>query len=282
MRTILDPRLLMHTQCAESSVATDQEFVDRLADWFESARDYTLGPAGASFLVERFAEFGYPDNVIEYNTQYSRGLISGNITRLLTQAFNVLGGPDLESEAVATSPEYTAQNALRAAMLGDLGYMIRNSLDVLATSDDHWDGSPAEISLGNFGAVHGITTPEDWAPSEWRIFGSRFFADRKLTIVGGSRDENFVARLYEHGVEPRSITWVETSKNVSPAIVKQKLSGVTSGKDVVACWTGRTGHAESNQVSQMCQSRGVEPLLAEHLEEILLALRRLFRDHRVH
>ncbi|MGP5056497.1 hypothetical protein ACTXJ3_15625 [Brachybacterium paraconglomeratum] len=262
---VLDPKLLLYPGCSDAGTESVQEYLDEMSDWLNGSRPVRLGPAGAMFLIEQFSQLGYPENELNIPGDSRGRIIARQISGLLTGAFS----DPLPGAAEVIEPKYHGGAYLTTAVRCD----VTNTIEVgdlgIASRRSHWVDPNGRIVLIDGRWVELVLHPESTLESELGALVSQFYQDRRVYVVGGRRDPRAVERLECAGVPAGAINWVEIEKGTSVKIIKQRLAGVQGPEYVVACVTGKIGHAGSDKVKTIADSRGVTYFSREKVGEII-------------
>jgi len=99
----------------------------------------------------------------------------------------------------------------------------------------------------------------------------KFLRERRLTIVGGVRNEQVLNDLNVR-FTPKEVRWLDAEPGTRLNL--DGLTGLRARVDVVYCVTGHIGHDGSTKARQCCRKRGIEIRKVEKPREILEDLRR--------
>lgn len=265
---VLDPKLLLYPGCDGAGEVKVEEYLDTISDWLTGRYQVGLAPAGYKYVLDQFTLRGYPEHALPIPGG-SRGRLAARLVGSLLIAS--LGNGDPESAEIE-APDYLGDAGVSAVVASDVAHAVNNSAIGFASRESHWSEPSRFVSIVNGEAVELLFDPtqESQAHAAERL--ASLFASRRVYIVGGKRHQPFLDRLESHGIRPEIIDWIEVERDISPAIVKKRLSGVNGAKCIVACWTGRIGHSGSEAAKKKAASGGARYIFGESLEDLRSAL----------
>jgi hypothetical protein len=146
------------------------------------------------------------------------------------------------------------------ALIDDLVGTAENSQVVLGTDSGFWEPSVVEIGCtppppGRI-ALHfspGLPTPQ-----ERRAARAKWFADRKILVVGGQVDRHIKQNLLETlGVSPNNFSWIPSEYNKKASNIGSVIKGLQTDSSIVICITGKVGHSTSRSVEVACRKGSI-------------------------
>jgi hypothetical protein len=259
---LCDPALLMPPPPDEQGAA---RFWSRLIKWSTDHR-LRLGPAGYAQVVSLLGEVGWPERDAKHYPPGMAQLAYRTLAMLLKQ----VAAADIQPPAPRLSPNHRAQEESIGA---DVAALHSSPILGLATAEEYWaevsdsvtfDPPPPESLELLFEPGAKVAGEEDLAVR-------RFLKERRLTIVGGIRNERVLNDLATR-FSPREVQWLDAEPGTRLNL--DGLTGLHARNDVVYCVAGHIGHDGSIKARQCCRKRGIEIRKVERPKEILEDLRR--------
>jgi hypothetical protein len=245
---LCDPALMMPPPPDENEGA---QFWARLIEWSADHR-LRLGPAGYELVVSLLGEFGWPKRDAANYPPGMAQLAHRSLAMLLKQ----VAAAETRHPPPRLSPRHQPDGGEEAIGM-DAAALHESPILGLATAKEHWD-SVAESVMFEPPPPESLTLlfePGASLPDEEDLAVRRFLKDRRVTIVGGVRDEQVLNDLTTR-FQPKEVRWFGAEPG--PRLNLDGLTGLHARFDVVYCVTGHIGHEGSIKAKKCCRKRGIE------------------------
>ena len=265
---LLDPGLIVPP--AAPDVSLYREFWVGLVEWAADRR-VRLGRYSHALVLERLGE-SWPDASPPNCPQELSRQANFALNTLLSA---VADDPLAEDGRVdAFDPEYVLPD-LRDGLALDVAEQCGPRLMGAASRGEHWERpvETVEISPGPPDQLRLALAPQVSLPGEVDFRARENLTGRRVTIIGGLRDDDVLASLGGLFPDTGSWRWIAAERGRQPDL--GGLTGMRSDRDCLVCITRFLSHAASEKAVGLARSRGVVVLYARFQGNIADTL----RDH---
>ena len=272
---LCDPALLLPPEPQAAEIGLD--FWPRLVAWSANRR-VRIGPETLQLVYSAYEDLGWP------TLQYPA--CPAALQRTAHRALAILLSRGHEADETCAvdriptlSPHHTRGDLVEEAIGHDAAALASPELIALATSDDFW--SPPQTSV-TFDPPPPDQLPLSFDPSarlqpEVDVTVSEFLVGRRVTIIGGTANDHFLADLGDvFDLVNSDVRWIASEPG--KGVKLDFLEGLRPDRDVVFCVVGHIGHPESIKVEQACTRRGVPLHSVDDLRDIIERLRARYGD----
>lgn len=269
MKILLDPLLLAPPVESSGVLPWNAEFWRNVVDWAADTRA-GFGRECHGLVCDAYAQYGYPDQDLEFAEASLKREYQGALTRLLSR---LIPSTD-ECGSREFRPGYLGADIYALALQMDVS-SCSSSIGAIGTLSRYWQEAapsvevipppPMELALCFDAGVE--------LPAEARAVIARFYKSRRIHLVGGKRDQRVVAEItLGTGVPEDQIVWIECERARPPRNLDARWRHLDADVDVTVCITGRVGHATSENAARAAGKSKVAHLKVETAGEIVRAL----------